>query len=103
MDKAIAEALAKNPPPRRRRTTSLSRLRTAGLDIDLKKVTIPVLAINGEFDRRYSGTQRIWRELHDFTNLVLAGKSHLTAIAYPYIPKEYEASLVRFMAANDPK
>lgn len=69
--------------------------------IDLTKVEIPVLAINGEFDRPYSKTHRMWRELKDFRNVILPGKSHLTAIAYPYIPKEYGESLSQFIDAND--
>lgn len=73
-----------------------------GPDMDLTKVTIPVLAINGEFDRPYSKTFRMWRELNDFTNVVLPGKSHLTAIAAPHMPKEYLESLVGFINANDP-
>ncbi len=101
MSREEAEAAAENPPPRRRSAASRGP-RTSGLDIDLTKVNVPVLAINGEFDRPYSKTQRMWRELNDFTNVVLPGKSHLTAIAYPYIPKEYEVSLVRFMADTGP-
>jgi pimeloyl-ACP methyl ester carboxylesterase len=71
--------------------------------IDLTKITIPVLAINGEFDRPYAKTYRMWRELQNFTNVILPGKSHLTAIAAPYMPKEYLESVVRFIDANDPK
>jgi hypothetical protein len=33
----------------------------------------------------------------------LPGKSHLTAIAAPYMPKEYLESVVRFVNAHDPK
>ena len=72
------------------------------LQIDLTKVTIPVLAINGEYDRPISKTHRMSRELSDFTNVVLPGKSHLTAIAAPYMPKEYLESVVRFIDVNDP-
>jgi len=73
----------------------------APLQIDLAPVTIPVLAINGEFDNPYVKTFRLWRELSDFTNVILPGKSHLTAIAPAYMPKEYLESLVRFMDANE--
>ena len=34
----------------------------------------------GEYDRPFAKTHRLWRELRDFTNVVLPGKSHLTAI-----------------------
>ena len=61
------------------------------------------MAINGEFDRPNAKTHRPWRELRDFTNVVLPGKSHLTAIAAPYMPPQYLDSVVRFIDANDPK
>jgi len=71
------------------------------IDIDLTKVKIPVLAINGEFDNPYEKTFLLWRELADFTNVILCGKSHLTAIAPAYMPHEYPDSLIRFINAND--
>jgi pimeloyl-ACP methyl ester carboxylesterase len=73
------------------------------LEIDLAKITFPVLAINGELDRPNAKTHRLWRELRDFTNVVLPGKSHLTAIAAPYMPPQYTLSVVRFIDSNDPK
>ena len=73
----------------------------APLQIDLNKINIPVLAINGEFDNPYLKTFRLWRELKNFTNVILPGKSHQTAIAPGYMPKEYLESLVRFVDAND--
>src|SRR5499427_6388458 len=51
--------------------------RPAGPQLDLTKITFPVLAINGEFDRPNAKTHRLWRELRNFTNVVLPGKSHL--------------------------
>jgi pimeloyl-ACP methyl ester carboxylesterase len=71
--------------------------------IDLTAVTIPVLAINGEFDRPIAKTHRMKRELKNFKNVVLPGKSHLTAIMAGYIPNEYINSLVTFINANDPR
>jgi pimeloyl-ACP methyl ester carboxylesterase len=105
MSREEAEKLAANPPPPPPAGEGGSAIATAmraPLQIDLTKVTIPVLAINGEFDRPYSKTFRMWRELDDFTNVILPGKSHLTAIAAPFIPKEYGESLARFIDANDP-
>ena len=75
----------------------------APLQIDLTKITFPVMAVNGEFDRPIAKTHRLWRELRNFTNVVLPGKSHLTAIAAPYMPPEYPESVVRFINANDPQ
>jgi hypothetical protein len=43
----------------------------------------------------------MWRELRDFTNVVLPGKSHLTAIAPGYMPEQYLTSTVRFIDGND--
>ena len=77
--------------------------RTQTPPLDLTKITFPVLAINGELDRPNAKTHRMQRELKNFTNVVLPGKSHLTAIAAPYMPKEYLESVVKFVNENDPK
>lgn len=71
--------------------------------IDLTKVKIPVLAINGEFDKPNEKTHRMQRELTNFKSVVLPGKSHLTAIMAGYMPKEYVESLVAFIDGNDKK
>ncbi len=71
------------------------------LEIDLKEVSIPVLAINGEYDSPWVKTFRMWRELNDFTSIVLPGKSHLTAIVAGQMPPEYIDGLVRFIDGND--
>jgi pimeloyl-ACP methyl ester carboxylesterase len=73
----------------------------APLQIDLPKVNIPLLAIVGEYDAPYSRTFRMWREAKNFQRVLLPGKSHLTAISAPYMPKEYTESLVKFINAND--
>ncbi len=96
-----AEKLADTPRPPRPAAGTVAP--PAGPQLDLTKVNIPVLAINGEFDRPNAKTHRMWRELRNFTNVVLPGKSHLTAIAAPYMPKEYLESVVKFIDANDPK
>jgi pimeloyl-ACP methyl ester carboxylesterase len=69
--------------------------------IDLTKVTIPVLAINGEFDSPNAKTVRMQRELRNFKSVVLPGKSHLTAIMAGYMPDSYIQRLVEFVNAND--
>ena len=104
MSREEAEKLASQPRPTPApgAASPLTAAMRAPLEIDLTKVTIPVLAINGEYDRPYAKTFRMWRELRDFTSVILPGKSHLTAIAAPYIPKEYAESLVRFVDSNDP-
>lgn len=73
-----------------------------GEDIDLKKINIPVLAINGEFDRPIAKSHRLKRELKDFKSVVLPGKSHLTAIMAGYIPELYITSLVDFVTSHNP-
>ena len=95
LNREEAEKEADAPRPARNRPAQSS------LKIDLTQVKIPVLAINGEFDSPYAKTFRLWRELNDFTNVILPGKSHLTAIAPAYMPKEYIKSLVRFINGND--
>ncbi len=77
--------------------------RPAGPQLDLTKITFPVMAVNGEFDRPRAKTVRLHRELRNFTNVVLPGKSHLTTIMAGYMPKEYLESVVKFINANDPK
>ncbi len=72
-------------------------------DIDLSTISIPVLAINGEFDGPNAKTHRLARELTDFESVVLPGKSHLTAIMAGYIPDLYITSLVKFINDHDPK
>lgn len=76
--------------------------RRRALDIDLTKVTIPVIAINGEFDRPYSKSHRMWRELKHFTNVVLPGRNHMSAIAVGVpMDQKYVESMVDFINAND--
>lgn len=71
--------------------------------LDLTKTTIPVLAINGEFDKPNAKTYRMQRELKNFKSVILPGKSHLTAIFPGYMPELYLTSLVSFINANDIK
>ena len=70
--------------------------------INLSPVTFPVLAINGEYDRPMAKTHRLWRELPNFTNVVLPGKGHLSAVMEGFIPQEYIDAMVGFITANNP-
>lgn len=74
-----------------------------GPDIDLTRIDIPILAINGELDRPNAKTHRMARELSDFRSVVLPGKSHLTAIMAGYIPQLYIDSLAEFIRGHDPR
>ena len=71
--------------------------------IDLTKIKIPVLAINGDLDRPNVKTHRMKRELANFTSAALPGKSHLSAIVAGSIPPLYTDTLVEFINSNDPK
>ena len=71
--------------------------------LDLTKIDFPVMAINGEYDRPRMRTHRFWRELPNFTNVVLPGKGHLTAMMAGFIPDLYIDSYAAFIAGNNPK
>jgi len=72
------------------------------LQIDLAKVAIPVLAINGEFDSPHAKTRRMSRELKNFSNVILPGRNHMSAIAVGGpMPQQYIDTLVDFINAND--
>jgi pimeloyl-ACP methyl ester carboxylesterase len=74
------------------------------LQIDLSTITIPVFAVNGEFDSPHAKTQRMWRELGDFTNVILPGKNHMSAIAVGQpMDQQYLESLVAFINSHDRK
>ena len=105
MSKEEAEKQAATPPAARTPAAGPAAAAPArtGPQLDLTKLNIPMLAINGEFDRPNAKTTRMTREVKNFTNVVLPGKSHLTAIMAGYMPKEYLESLVKFINANDPK
>ena len=96
MSQEEAEKVAATPPAARTATAA-----PRPLQIDLTKVTVPVLAINGELDRPHYKTTRMARELFNFTNVVLAGKSHLTAIVAGTMPPLYVESLVGFVNSHD--
>jgi len=70
--------------------------------IDLYTVNIPVLSINGSLDTPFVKTQRMFRELRDFTNVILEDHNHISAIGIGNpMPQMHIDSLVRFIDAND--
>ncbi len=89
-------------PPRGDRAEFLARQRALSAAIDLASLDFPILAINGEYDRPYAKTHRLWREAMNFTNVVLPGKGHLSAIMRDFIPPQYIDSMVAFITANNP-
>jgi len=70
---------------------------------DFSTIGFPVMAINGEFDRPRAMTHRLWRELRDFTNLVLPGKGHLTSMMAGFIPQAYIDGYAAFIASHNPQ
>lgn len=64
--------------------------------------SVPVIAINGEFDAPYSKSQRIWREFEVFQNVVLPGLNHMTAIMVGGpMPQRYIDAMVGFIDTYD--
>jgi pimeloyl-ACP methyl ester carboxylesterase len=84
------------------RRTDGAAPRPVPLELDLSRVAIPVMAINGEYDRPHARTHRLWRELRDFHNVVLPGLNHMSAVGVgSEMPPAYGRALVRFVSAND--
>lgn len=71
----------------------------ANPEVDLTKINFPVLALNGGNDRPISKTHRMWRELRDFTYVVIPGRNHMEACRDPL----FGDALVKFITANNPK
>lgn len=70
--------------------------------VDLKSLSIPILAVNGSFDNPHAKTQRLWREARIFQNVILEGRTHLTAIATgERTPKLYIESITKFIDVYD--
>jgi pimeloyl-ACP methyl ester carboxylesterase len=87
-------AAAPNTPP--------VALNAAAPAVDLSKLSIPIIAINGAFDSPYSKTHRLWREAATFQNVILPGKTHLTAIAVGGpMPQQYTEATVKFIDSYD--
>jgi pimeloyl-ACP methyl ester carboxylesterase len=74
----------------------------AAQSLDLTKLAIPILAVNGSFDAPHSKTERLRREAKRFESVILVGKTHLTAVAIgaPMTP-QYADALSRFIEAFD--
>ena len=76
----------------------------AAPSVDLTKLTIPILAVNGSFDNPYRKSHRLWREVQTFQNVILPGKTHLTAIAAGASPsREYVNAIAGFIDTYDSK
>jgi pimeloyl-ACP methyl ester carboxylesterase len=84
------------------RNEFVARQRALADSIDYAAIDFPVLAVNGEYDRPYAKTHRLWRELTNFTSVVLPGKGHLSAVMRGFIPQQYIDVMVAFITANNP-
>jgi pimeloyl-ACP methyl ester carboxylesterase len=70
--------------------------------VDLTTLTIPILAVNGSYDNPYRKTHRLWREAQIFQNVILPGKTHLTAIAAGAAPsQQYIDAIAKFIDMYD--
>jgi pimeloyl-ACP methyl ester carboxylesterase len=96
-------AAAGRPQHEPRPDPEFERRFAEALTIDLRTIAFPVMAINGEFDRPNARTHRMAREIADFTNLVLPGKGHLTAMMAGFIPEAYVEGYAAFIARADAK
>jgi pimeloyl-ACP methyl ester carboxylesterase len=103
MTREEAEKLASQPPAPR-----AAPARPAGAtpaparpELDLAKLNIPIIIINGEYDRPRAKSTRAAREANDVTIVVLPGKQHLSAIVAGSMPKEYLNSLTAFINGHD--
>jgi pimeloyl-ACP methyl ester carboxylesterase len=104
MSKEEAEKLASTPPAPRAAAAAPAAPRPAPADrpkLDLAKLNIPIIIINGEFDRPRAKSTRAAREANDVEIVVLPGKQHLSAIVAGSMPKEYLDSLVGFINTHD--
>jgi len=104
MDKPMPEPQGAEAAAFQRLRESAAAFAKAGpaptpLVIDLKKVKIPVFAINGEFDSPHAKTERMARELKKFQSVVIPGKNHIGAVIPP-MPL-YVESLAAFINKND--
>jgi len=71
--------------------------------IDLKKLTIPILAVVGEFDTPYTRTHRLWREAPNFQRVILRNRGHLSSYMAGLAPELYRDALTDFIVRNNPK
>lgn len=114
MDDALPKATGADAAGMQRFRDRVASLRSAGSPaaapaptppaVDLTKLTIPILAVNGSFDNPYRKTHRLWREAQTFQNVILPGKTHLTAIAAGTARSElYIAAMAKFIGMYDAK
>jgi pimeloyl-ACP methyl ester carboxylesterase len=76
----------------------------AAASVDLSKLTIPIMCVNGSFDNPYSKSLRLWREAKVFENVILPNRTHLTSIGVgAKTPQLYIDSIAAFINTYDEK
>jgi len=94
--------VCREPDPTRPAGSAAAAPAPAAPSVDLSKLTIPILAVNGSFDNPYRKTHRLWREAQTFQNVILPNKTHLTAIAAGAPPsQQYVDAISRFIDMYD--
>jgi len=104
MSKEEAEKMAETPAAPRApaaRPAAAAAPAAPRPQIDLANLDIPIIIMNGEFDRPRSKSTRAAREAKDVEIVVFPGKSHLSTIVNGYMPKEYLTDLVGFINTHD--
>ncbi|MEQ1729128.1 MAG: hypothetical protein ABL982_12190 [Vicinamibacterales bacterium] len=109
MDEALPKAQGEDAAAMDRFRSRVAQARPANtpavsaapLAIDLRTVRVPILAVDGAFDSPNAKTQRLWRAVTVCQNVILAGKTHLTAISSNGAPPLYIDAMVRFIDAYD--
>jgi len=71
----------------------------ANPDVDLTKIKFPVMSLNGGDDAPLAKTHRMWRELQDYTYVVVPGRNHMQASSDPKFGEE----LARFIVGHNPQ
>jgi len=70
--------------------------------LDLTDLSIPIVAINGEYDAPYAQSLQMWREVEIFQNVILPGHNQMSAIMIGGpMPQRCIESIVGFIAAHD--
>ncbi len=99
----VTPAANTTPAPAAAAAPAAPRPAQQGPTIDLSKITFPVLAVNGEYDRPIAKTHRLWRELPNFQNVILKDGGHLSAVMEGFVPQLYIDELTAFVVRNNPK
>jgi pimeloyl-ACP methyl ester carboxylesterase len=71
------------------------------VELELRSVSFPVLAIVGEYDQFYERTHRLWREVPNFQSIMLPQRGHLDSYYPGVIHDAYLYGLQTFIRSHD--